>query len=324
MRTTPTLLTTAVLAAALTACAPPAPVDEPEPTADVAASYPVTVENCGREVTIADRPTAVVGFDGAAETVFALDASDQLAGYFGTAPDGLPADLAPAASQTTHLGGTFPFPSTEQVLEQQPDLVLAYGFGDDGALADQLDTLAIPYLVLSEACDDPDPTVEGYLTDVTTIATALGIPDAGADLVEDWRDQLPAPVAPGDDAPVVVVYGNQDPTQPFVSTGASFVQDQLDWAGAVNAYADEDEGYLSPSWEDIASRNPDLIFSGGGGGEPIRQGLVDYLNANAALATMPAAQNDAVVTIEYAQNIPGPQAIAGITTIAEAVEDARR
>lgn len=318
-----------VLTLALAACAPTTPENSPQstssdaPTTATSAQFPVTVENCGREVTIAQQPTRVVGIEGAAETLLALGAADQTAGYFGAAPENLPDYLATNARETKHLGSSFPFPTAEQVLSNTPDLVVLYGFGDSGDLAKQLDAQQVPYLQLSETCDEADHTVEGYFNDVRTISTALGQAEAGNKLVEEWTAQLPARVAPAPDAPRVVVYGNMDPSQPFVSGSASFVQDQLDFAGGINAYADQDTGYLTPSWEDIASRQPDIIFSGGGGGEETRQGIEDYLTANAALAQMPAVKNNRIITIDYAKNVPGPQAIQGILEIREAVENAK-
>lgn len=265
----------------------------------------------------------VIGIEGAAETLFALGAEEQTAGYFGAAPDALPDYLAEPARKTERLGSSFPFPSAEQVLSNSPDLVVLYGFGDSGDLAKQLDAQQIPYLLLSETCDEPDPTVEGYFTDVKTIATALGHAQDGIKLVEDWKSRLPERTSPGKDAPKIVVYGNTDPSQPFVSGANSFVQDQIDYAGGVNAYADQDTGYLTPSWEDIASRNPDIIFSGGGGGDEVSQSIKDYLMSNAALAQMPAVVNDRIITINYAKNVPGPQAVEGILEIRNAVENAK-
>lgn len=309
----------------LAACAPSTPA-QTQSTAAVDAAYPLTVENCGREVTIEQRPERIVGFDGAAETLFALGAAEQLAGYFGASPDSLPDDLAEQATQTERFGGTFPFPSAEQLLERQPDLVVAYGFGDQaGSIPQRLDEAGIPYLNLSEACEDgADHTLEAYFADTDTIAEAIGTPQAGTELTTAWREEIEQLVTPGGQAPSVVVYGNQDPSDPFVSGAASFVQDQLEHAGAVNAYADEDSGYLTPSWEDIASRSPDIILSAGGGGDEVRDGIVDFLRGNAALSQIPAVVEDRVITLDYSKNIPGPQAIQGIREIAQAVDDFNR
>lgn len=311
-----------ILVLALAACTPSTPGDNTS-TSPAAAQFPLTVNNCGREVTIPEQPTRVIGIEGAAETLFALGAEEQTVGYFGSSPDSLPDYLAEPAGKTEYLGSSFPFPTAERVLENSPDLVVLYGFGDSGDLAEQLDAQQIPYLLLSETCDTPDPTIEGYFTDVKTIATALGHAEEGVQLVEDWKSRLPERTSPSEDAPKIVVYGNTDPSQPFVSGGNSFVQGQIDYAGGVNAYADQDMGYLTPSWEDIASRKPDIILSGAGGGEETRQDIENYLMSNAALAQMPAVMNHRIVSIDYAKNVPGPQSIEGILEIREAVENAK-
>ncbi len=324
----PGLLVLALTACAVAACAPAAPASNAGSATGTspgtaAAQFPVTVRNCGRDVTIPQRPARVVGMEGAAETLFALGAADQVAGYFGAAPEKLPADLAAGARQTTHLGKSFPFPAPEQVLAKNPDLVVLYGSGDSGNLVKQLDAQKIPYLQLSESCDKPDHTVQGYFGDVQTIATALGRAEEGSKLVGQWKAKLPAPATPPANAPKVVVYGNMDPAKPFVSGSGSFVQDQLTYAGGINAYADQDKGYLTPTWEDIASRKPDIIFSGGGGGEETRKGIENYLTGNAALAQMPAVKNKQIINLDYAKNVPGPQAIQGILEIRDAVKNAK-
>ncbi|MFB9774879.1 ABC transporter substrate-binding protein [Brevibacterium otitidis] len=275
-------------------------------------------------MTIAERPEKIVAFDGAAETLFALGAGDQVTGYFGAAPADLPADLAGEAEQTEHLGGTFPFPAAEAVLEQEPDLIVAYGFNDEGGgLHKRLDTLDIPYLNLSEACqDDPDGTIDGYLDDVRTIGKGIGDPAAGDRLADEWQaslDALPQPAA--GEKPTAVVNGNQDPSKPFVSGAGSFASDLLTRAGLANAYADESAAFASPSWEDVAERNPDVLFSAGGGGDEARDALRDHLKSNPALAQMTAARTDGrVVTLDYARNVPGPQAIDGIKQMAEVAQ----
>ncbi|MGY5765361.1 iron chelate uptake ABC transporter family permease subunit [Brachybacterium sp. DNPG3] len=289
-------LAAGVLALALASCAPAVPEQAAAGTASDGGSasasagadasadagatvtYPVTVENCGREVTLDSAPQRVVGVEGAAETLFALGVADQTVGYFGTAPESLPDDLAAQAEQTEHLGSSFPFPTAEQVIENDPDLVVLYGFGDSGELAEQLDAQQIPYLQLSETCDEPDHTVEGYFADVETIATALGDAAAGEELVAQWRSELPERTEVASDAPTVVVYGNMDPSQPFVSGAGSFVQDQLDYAGGINSYADSPEGYLTPSWgghRHPEPRHPVLRRGRRRGDPPGHRGLPD-------------------------------------------------
>lgn len=312
-------LATALTVALLTGCAPSKP--EQDASTEAGDGFPVTVENCGQNVTIEKKPEKIVGFDGAAETLFALGAGDQVAGYFGAAPDDLPENLAAEAKKTENLGGTFPFPSAEAVLDLQPDLIVAYGFNDEGgSLVKRLDELKIPYLNLSEACEnEPDATVDGYLTDVRTIGEAIGAKDAGEKLTDEWKSSIDAVEKPSGTPPTAVINGNQDPSKPYVSGGGSFADELLTRAGLENAYADEKKSFVTPSWEDVATRNPDIIFSGGGGGDEVRDGLLEHLKSNPALAKMNAVKTDGrVITLDYSRNVPGPQAIDGIIQMAEA------
>lgn len=324
---TPFVTAAAVVGLVLTGCAPSSSEGgDAESTSADDASYPMTVTNCGREVIIEKKPENIVAFDGAAETLLALKASDQMAGYFGAQAEDLPADLGEESRKTEVLGSTFPFPKAEQVLENKPDLIVAYGFGTDGELGEKLDQAEIPYLNLSEACEtDQDFTVDGYLNDVEMIADALGKPDEGKALVEKWQGELDGLTVEegGGDKPSVVVSGNQDVKKPFISGSTSFVNDQISRAGGSNAYADEEKSYVSPSWEDVASRKPDIIVDGSGGGDAGTDDLRKFLEGNGALNQMPAVKNGNIVTVDYSENIPGPQAIEGIKKISEAINTAR-
>ncbi|GMA41471.1 ABC transporter substrate-binding protein [Mobilicoccus caccae] len=318
----------AVTVSAAACAAPSVPPDGSAAATGPAAAgtaFPTTVTNCGRTVTIPSRPSKVVAFDGAAETVFALGAAEQLSGYFGADPKALPADLAAQAGTTTRIGSTFPAPTLEAVTKDKPDLILMYGENEKGGLTgERLDQLGIPHLQLSEACrDKPDATVEGYLGDVQTIADALGRGEDGRRLVAQWRQRLAELPAPSDPRPSVMVSGNVDPKSPFASGRGSFVQDQLTKAGARNVYEDVAKGYLSPSWEDVATRNPDIIVDGSGGMEKSRDALLAHLRANPALAQMTAVEKSRVIAVPFSQNVPGPQAIDGIVAIGKAVAEAR-
>lgn len=292
-----------------------------DPTgAAAAASWPRTVSNCGEEVTIEAPPERIVGVEGAAETVMALGAGDQLAGWFGNEAAALPDDLRAEAEQAEYLGGSFPAPTLEDVIAPEPDLVVLYGYTEEAGLTKQaFDDLGVPTLVLSETCaEGPDPTVEGYFADVETIAHAIGADEQAATLVESWRSTIDeATATPLEDEITVFVNGNPEPSSPFASGGGSLADDQIRIAGGLNAFGDVDDAFLEPSWEEVATRDPDVIVDGSGGLEESTAALRRYLAEDPALSRMTAVKKDAFLSIEYYDNVPGPRVVDGIVKMAE-------
>lgn len=283
-------------------------------------AWPRTVTNCGREVTIEAEPSKIVGFEGAAETVFALGAGDKMAGYFGSEPKALPADLATEAAKTKHLGGSFPTPKLEAMIKPDPDLVVLYGYNKEAGITQEaLDKLGVPHLILSEQCaEDPDNTVEGYFNDAEIFATAIGADEAGKTVVGGWRAEIEkATATPVEGEPTVFIMGSPDPKSPFASGGSSLADEQIRLAGGSNLFGDTEEAFLEPSWEEIAKRNPDVIVDGSGGKEESMAALQKYLKGDAALSGITAVKSDRFLVLDYYDNVPGPRVVDGVVKLAE-------
>ncbi|WP_161962399.1 ABC transporter substrate-binding protein [Nocardioides speluncae] len=326
-RITPGPLAAAVLALliTLTGCGFAGDSEDAGATDDTSAgaddqAWPRTVTNCGREVTIEAQPTRIVGFEGAAETVFALGAGDQMAGYFGSERAALPEDLATEAAEAEHLGGSFPTPKLEALIEPDPDLIVLYGYNQEAGITQEaLDKLGVPHLILSEQCpESPDNTVEGYFEDAETFATAIGADEAGKTVVGGWRTEIEkATATPVEGEPTVFIMGSPDPKSPFASGGASLADEQITLAGGSNLFGDTDEAFLEPSWEEIADRNPDVIVDGSGGKDESMAALKKYLKGDAALSGITAVKDDRFLVLDYYDNVPGPRVVDGVVKLAE-------
>lgn len=316
------LASLALIGALAVGCSAPEPPPAPAPGAGagtVAAEFePITVESCGQKVEISKKPERIVAFDGAATTLFALKASDQMVAYYGTPADQMPDDLGAEAGRLEYRGSTFPAPTLEVLLQDSPDLVLLYGeYEQKGITQARLAELDVPAINLSEGCkENADPTLEGYYSDVEKLGKVVGKADEARSLVAGWRERVEA-VQPKGEKRRVLIHGNMDPSSVFASSGRSFAGDQLRVAGGENIYEDAETGYLEPSWEDVAKRDPEIIIDGSGGLEESNKALKEYLGANDALANMSAVRDGRIVSIPYQENIPGPQAIDGIEMMAK-------
>lgn len=320
---------TAVPLALLAACAGTTPADDPvdaRATADItpgaaeptAAAYPVTVDNCGFEVTLEAPPERVVTIKSSAtEMLLALGVGDRIVGT--GFPDGpVPPAWADAAAGLTVLSDRVP--AAEVVLGTEPDLVYAgwesnltaEGAGDRATLAD----LGVATYVSPAACKDPayQPdrlTFDAVFDEITEIATVLGVPDAAAALVTEQRAALDA-LAP-DDRGLTALWYSSGTDIPYVGAGIGAPQMLMDAVGLTNIAGDVQDTWTSFSWEQVVAADPDVIV------------LVDadWNSADAKrelLATNPITANLTAVREGRFLVVPFAASEAGVRNVPAAVD----
>lgn len=280
-------------------------------------AYPLTVDNCGTEVTFEEAPERVLAIKSTSiEMMLALGLEDRLIGTaFSDGPlaEGwaAAADGIPVVSEKV--------PGQEATLALEPDLVYAGwesnvtadGAGDREILA----TLGINTYVSPSACQEPDyqPNSLGFddvFADVEEMGNIFDVPEQAAALVHDMQDRLDA-VTP-DDRGLSALWFSSGSDTPFVGAGIGAPQMMMDAAGLTNIAGDVDETWSSLSWEAVVDANPDvivLIDSAWGSTEK----KIGVLESNPATAALPAVQNGRYLVL------PFPTAEAGVRNV-EAVE----
>ena len=311
--------------APLTACAgagsaaePSASPASPATTAPSADAYPITLDNCGFEVTFTQAPQRVVTIKSSTtEMLLALGVGDRIVGT--GFPDGpVPPEYAAAAADLPVLSDRVP--SSEVVLEAEPDLVYAGwestlsadGAGDRATLAD----LGVVTYVSPSACKDPayQParlTFDGVFDEITEIAGVLSVPAAAEALVAEQRTAL-ADLAP-DDRGLTALWYSSGTDIPYVGAGIGAPQMIMDAVGLTNIAAGVTDTWASFSWEQVAADDPDVIV------------LVDaaWNSAEAKrelLATNPATANLTAVLNERYLVVPFAATEAGVRNVPAAVD----
>jgi len=312
----------------LAACAAPTPApsppsDLPSPSASVeaaisATAYPLTLENCGFEVTLPAAPQRVVAIKSSAiEMVLALGAGDRLVGT--GFPDGpVPPDLAAAAQDLPLLSDKVP--SAEVVLTTEPDLIYAGwesnltadAAGDRGLLAD----LDVATYVSPSACKDPAQqpdrlTSAELFAEITELATVLDVQPAAEALIADQQAALDA-VVPDDRGLSALWYSSGDDI-PYVGAGIGAPQLVLDAIGLTNIAAGVADTWTPFSWEQVAQDDPDVIV------------LVDAewntaQSKRERLAANPATARLSAVQAEHYLLVPFAATEAGVRTVPAAVD----
>lgn len=291
-------------------------------TAAPADAYPVTVDNCGFQVTVDAPPRRIVAIKSSAiEMLLALGVGDRIVGT--GFPDGpLPADLAATAPELPQLSDRVP--SAEVVLQTEPDLVYAgwesnltaEGAGDRATLAE----LGVATYVSPAACKEPayqpDPlTFDDVFAQVTAMGQILGVPDAAGALVDSQRADL-ASITPDDRGLTALWYSSGDDI-PYVGAGIGAPQMIMDAVGLTNIAADVHDTWTSFSWEQVAQDDPDVIVlvdAAWNTAESKKQKLA----ANPATARLTAVQQGRYLVVPF----PGTE--AGVRNVPVALDLARQ
>ncbi len=276
-----------------------------ELVADTAAGYPVTVDNCGVEVTLDRPPTRAVGyFQQSAELMLALGLQDSVVAT--VYPDNPPlpryAQAYQAIPELSAKDASF-----EQIVALAPDFVYGgYSSAFDesaGRSRAAFDNAGITSYLNPEYCATAPIVMDDVYTEVHTVATLFGVPERADDLVTDMR----ASVAVATDRVGAVtplrafVYDSGEDTA-FTAGGQGIGNQIMKLAGAQNIFGDVPETFADVSWEQVVERAPEVIVIYDYFGTPSVAEKKAFLRSRPELAAVPAIRDDrfAVLTLQDA------------------------
>ncbi|WP_244928117.1 ABC transporter substrate-binding protein [Nocardioides sp. W7] len=260
-----------------------------------AAGYPVTLENCGAEVTFHRAPEKAVLLKSATVPYLSeLGVLDVVTARAGAYPrpyydDATWAELEgiPTLSDDLDSSGHLQI-SKEVVLAEQPDVV----FGE----ADNLtrDTLgAVDIALLEEPGLCPDPPADASFDDVSeqlrTYGRIFGVPDeaeAAAQRAEARVAEIVAGVAADEDRTAAVLYPTVGGGTTYAYGTRSMAHPQLVAAGLTNVFADVDERVFEVTLEELIGRNPDVLvlLHSDGDGAGVKDAITTMNGAQALAA----------------------------------------
>jgi iron complex transport system substrate-binding protein len=298
---------------------------------DTSATDPVTVRNCGQDVTFDRVPAKVVTNDtGITELMFALGLADRMAGY--VISDGQNADLATSPfksdwDRVPKLSGQI---NKEVVQAAGSDLVFAgwnYGFSEStGFTPDALAGLGIPTYQLTEACRGGVgkqrgimPPLDALYEDLRNLGEIFRVPDRAERLISGYRAQVAAAekLMAGKPRPKVFLY-DSGLDQPFTAGRNAAPQDIVAKAGGDNIFGDLDDSWTTVGWETVVQRAPDVIlindYADGDHNTPEQK--QEFLEGYAPLAGVPAIQRKRYFVLPYAALVESPRNPAAIESFA--------
>ncbi len=310
--TLPAALVVPVLAT-LAACVAPgeATTTTASPTAGSTTQFqPVTMDNCGTEVTVDTPPQRVVAIKSTSiEMLLALGLEDSMVGTaFADGP--VPDAVADAYDAVPVLSDKVP--GQEALLEVEPDFVYAGwesnfsadGVGDRATLAGY----GIGTYVSPAACKEdgsmPDPlTFDGLFDEIREIASVFDVEDRAEEIIAEQQDQLASVQAPAEETTALWYSSGTD--TPYVGAGIGAPQMMLDAAGLTNIFAGVHDTWTSAGWEQVVAADPDVIVLVDATWNTAAS-KIDLLEANAATSQLTAVREHRYLTI------PFPAAEAGV------------
>ena len=214
---------------------------------DSQSTFPVTVTNGDREVTVKEEPESIVSLSATAtEVLFAIGAGPQVAAVDDQSD-------YPAEAPTTDLSGYTP--NIEAIVAYEPDLVVA-AF-DPGDLVSSLSALDIPILF-----HDAPNDLDGAYAQMIQLGQVTGQVDEAKALIDQTEDEIDSLVAdvPEIDGPLTYFHELDDTL--FTATSTTFIGQIYALAGLENIADDADPGnpYPQLSAEFVIEADPDFVF----------------------------------------------------------------
>jgi iron complex transport system substrate-binding protein len=311
------LLATIALAGCSTAT-----VAAPSPTPTTDPNAPVTVDNCGTEVTFDAAPERVVTIKSTStEMLLALGLGDRIVGTAfqdGPVPDEWAADAASLTSIADKV------PSEEVVLEQQPDLVYAgweSAFAPDAA-GDraELETLGVKSYVSPSACQSSGQpaklSFDNVFSDIEQVAAIFRVDPAP--LLADQKEALDA-ITPTGDGRTAFWYSSGSDT-PYAGAGIGAPQLVLDTVGLKNIAADVKATWAPYNWESVVDADPDFIVLIDASWSSVEK-KIGVLEANPATASLSAVVNKRYLVLPFASSEAGVRSVEAAASLSKQISE---
>jgi len=265
-------------------------------------TYPVTVENCGAEVTFDAAPEQVVLLKSAAVPYLArLGVLDRVTARAGEYPRDYYDDATwaalediPALTGKTDASGHLLI-SKEVVIDQEPDLVL----GEiDNLGRDTLGAVGIPLIEEPAMCPRglDDPGFDDITDQMSTYGEVFDRRDeatAANAAIEQRVAELSAPEG-GERRTAAVLYPTVGGGVTYAYGARSMAHPILEAAGLDDVFADTDERVFEVTAEELIGRDPDVLVLLHSAGDPDR--------VVAAVTGLPGA--DSITAVREGELLP--------------------
>ncbi|KRD06807.1 ABC transporter substrate-binding protein [Mycobacterium sp. Root265] len=314
--------------AVLTACGQP---EAPAERSNATAGFPITVQNCGRDVVIDAPPQRAVSLNqGSTEILLSLGLADRMVGT-ATWTDPVRENLAQDNAGVPQLAVNKP--SLETVLDAEPDFVSASFAGTLGpggvADRDQFESLGVPsYLAPSDCVGKVSVNADGARTEPFTMDAIYGeirdlarifdVTERGEELIAGLEQRIQDSRL-GADADLA--YWFSDIRAPYFGGCCGSPGVITDTVGARNIFVDTTEEWPQVSWEVIADRDPDVLVLADLSRRTIDgdalAAKIAFLESNPVTSRLTAVQQKRYIVVNGADLNPSIRTVDGTEKVAD-------
>lgn len=253
--------------------------------------YPVTVENCGDEVTIESEPTNVVMLKSAmVPFLTSVGVLDHVSAKAGAYPEGyFSGDVAAqvedieSLTDRTDASGHLLI-SKEAVVEREPDLVLGQ---TDNLTRESLDEVGIPSLEASGLCTKalPTPGFQQIYDEIEMYGQVFNREKEATQAVADLKkrvEKIADRTKGAEQRTGAVLYPTIGGGTTYAYGNKSMPDPQLEAAGITNVFGEQDERVFEVTTEKLLQEDPDVIVLLHSDGDPkdVEKALTDLPGAN--------------------------------------------
>lgn len=334
VRALPIAVSASVLLAVLAGCGASEPVPETEAAAgEGATAYPLTVVNCGQELTFDAAPQRAVSLDqDSTEILLSLGLEDRMVGT-ASWTDPVLENLAEANDTVPRLAEEAP--TYEVVMGADPDFVTAshgrhYAEGGVAERARFAETGIGAYLAPTDCDGDISINGGGTRTQALTIdslyqairelATIFDVQSRGEALVEELEARRLAALASVEDSGLTAAVWFSDLKTPYVGGGLGSANLLATEAGITNVFADQDDDWPNTTWETFVDLDPDVIVMADLSRErwPGDQAAekIEFLETDPVTKGLTAVTEQRYVSLRGAEINPGIRIIDGLEKLA--------
>ncbi|MEV0928122.1 ABC transporter substrate-binding protein [Streptomyces spongiicola] len=284
-----------------------------------AAAYPLTLENCGVDVTYKAAPEKVVTLNQtAAEILIRLGVGDRIIGS-GYEIEKTPDAIAEQYGKIPQLSAKGDTVKHEKLLEAQPDFVYSsfasFLTKEEAGDRKELHDLGVPTYLTEFDCSYHEAVADAdfdmLFEEYRRLGKIMNVPEAGEKLAAAQKalvDKAVGEVEKRDEPLKVMWFYSTFEGTPWAAGPGGLPQHISELVGVENIFADAKSKWAEVSWDEAAARNPDVIILADlTRGEPndTAEEKIELLKKDPLTSKLPAVKGDRFITIPGTHMDPG-------------------
>ena len=297
--------------------------------------FPVTLDNCGQQITVDEPPQRVVSLDqDSTEILLSLGLEDRIVGT-ASWTDPILDSLAEANADVPRLSDNAP--TYEVLLDSDPDFVTAsFGrhFNDEGGVVTRerlAETGTESYLSPTDCEGDMSINGGGTRTkllrvdalhqEIRDLATVFDVPERGEQLIADLDKRADAALENIELHNASVAFWFADTSTPYIAGNFGAPGLLASLTGMDNTFSDTPDDWTASGWETVVERNPQVLVLGDLQRDRFPGDRLDdkikFLKNDPLTRTMPAVENDCFIALHGAEMNPSIRYVDGLEKISE-------